>query len=94
MRDCDLSTMSIDELAALRDEAIAVLAEKVAARQRELEQEIAYINGLTAVTAARKTTVRYQHPSDPAKVWSGRGPKPKWIDEELASGRTLDQLAA
>ncbi len=36
----DLDSMSIDELAALRDNATAKLLEKVAARQVELEAEI------------------------------------------------------
>ena len=36
----DLDAMSIEELAKLRDNAIAKLAEKVAARQKELEAEL------------------------------------------------------
>lgn len=40
MAKMDLDTMSIDELASLRDRAIEKLAEKVAARQVELEAEL------------------------------------------------------
>lgn len=40
MAKMDLDTMSIDELASLRDRAIEKLAEKVAARQAELEAEL------------------------------------------------------
>ena len=36
----DLDTLSIEELAALRDNAIEKLAEKVAARTAELEAEL------------------------------------------------------
>jgi len=37
---------------------------------------------------------RYQHPDDPSKTWAGRGPKPKWLEEFLAEGRTLEELEA
>jgi len=40
MAKIDLDTLSIEELAALRDNAIDKLAEKVAARQAELEAEL------------------------------------------------------
>ena len=39
MAKTDLDSLSIEELAALRDRAIEKLAEKVAARQAELEAE-------------------------------------------------------
>lgn len=40
MAKIDLNTLSIEELAALRDDATEKLAEKVAARQAELEAEL------------------------------------------------------
>jgi len=40
MAKIDLDSMSIEELVALRENAIAKLAEKVAARQVELESEL------------------------------------------------------
>lgn len=40
MQKVDLDAMSIEELAALRDNATVKLAEKVAARQQELEAEL------------------------------------------------------
>ena len=40
MAKMDLDALSIEELAALRDSAIDKLAEKVAARQAELEAEL------------------------------------------------------
>ena len=40
MQKIDFEAMSIEDLAKLRDNAIAKLAEKVAARQRELEDEL------------------------------------------------------
>lgn len=40
MQKVDLDAMSIEELAGLRDRAVAKLAEKVAQRQKELETEL------------------------------------------------------
>jgi len=40
MAKIDLDTLSIEELAALREQATDKLAEKVAARQAELEAEL------------------------------------------------------
>jgi len=40
MAKIDLDSLSIEELAALRDNAIEKLAQKVAARQAELEAEL------------------------------------------------------
>jgi len=40
MQKVDLDSMSIDDLAKLRDQASEKLAEKVAARQRELAEEM------------------------------------------------------
>ena len=40
MAKIDLDTLSIEELAALREQATEKLAEKVAARQAELEAEL------------------------------------------------------
>ena len=42
--------------------------------------------------ARAKGKVRFQHPSDSGKTWSGRGRKPGWVKEWEASGRSLEEL--
>jgi len=37
-------------------------------------------------------SVRFRHPEDPSKGWSGRGRKPAWIKEWEAEGKSLDDL--
>ncbi|PTX57515.1 DNA-binding protein H-NS [Litoreibacter ponti] len=39
----------------------------------------------------RKPT--HRHPDDASKTWSGRGARPKWLKEELASGKQLSDFA-
>jgi hypothetical protein len=65
MAKIDLDSLSIEELAALRDNATDKLAEKVAARQAELEAELEKLSqygkpvkkslGVPAVAKAKKS---------------------------------------
>ena len=52
------------------------------------------LSGAAGGKGNRKTTakVRFRHPDDPSKGWSGRGRKPAWIKEWEAKGRSLDAL--
>lgn len=41
---------------------------------------------------AAKVKPRYQNPADISQTWTGRGRKPRWLAEGLASGKTLDHF--
>ncbi len=45
-----------------------------------------------AQTGRAKGPVRFRHPSDSSKTWTGRGRKPGWIKEWEASGRNVEDL--
>lgn len=98
MKSFELEDLSIEELADLRDRTIATLADKVAERQRELQAEMERVAGFVsakgsgAAPSARKAPAQYRGPN--GEEWSGRGPRPKWIEEELAQGRPLEELKA
>jgi DNA-binding protein H-NS len=53
---------------------------------------------IAAAKGARKkvkrasTTIRYR--DDAGHAWSGRGPRPGWLKAALASGKSLEDLAA
>jgi DNA-binding protein H-NS len=80
MAKIDLDALSIEELAVLRDEATDKLAEKVAARQAELEAELATLSRFGKLTKKAPTVaevkpkkdvvakdgVAKDHPKDPA----------------------------
>ena len=40
-----------------------------------------------------KVPAKYKNPNDPSKTWTGRGRKPKWVEELLEKGKTLESLA-
>ena len=50
----------------------------------------------TSRAPARKTTrkikPKYRNPKDASQTWTGRGRKPVWVVDALASGKTLDKL--
>ncbi|MBN8443311.1 MAG: H-NS histone family protein [Thauera sp.] len=37
--------------------------------------------------------IKYRHPEDASKGWSGRGRKPQWAMDWVAQGKSLDELA-
>src|SRR4051794_35511867 len=40
----------------------------------------------------RGVSPKYHNPDNPSETWAGRGRKPKWVEEKLASGSSLDDL--
>ncbi len=103
----DLSKLSIEEMEALAKEIEAeIIARREADRERVLQQmrELAASIGTTPEqlfgkvgrpAAVEKTVVvKYRNPENPALTWSGRGKRPQWVVEYLASGKTLEELAA
>jgi len=100
----DLSKLSLDELQALaRDIETEVVSRREADRERVLNQmrELAGSLGMTLEEVVRgekgkaiSVPVKYRNPTNPIQTWSGRGKRPAWVNEALASGMTLEDLAA
>ena len=73
-----IESFSIEDLAALRDRVLMTLADKVAARQKELLAESERVGALVTSkpSAARpKRPVKYR---DGQNEWSGCGTMPAW----------------
>ncbi len=45
-----------------------------------------------AVKARAKVKPKYRHPKDSKLTWTGRGIKPKWVQQALEGGTTLEDL--
>ena len=39
-----------------------------------------------------KVAVKFRNPEDPSQTWSGRGKRPRWLQEALEQGKTLEQF--
>lgn len=100
----DLSKLSIPELEALsQDVAAEIVNRKEAEKQRVLDQirELASSIGMTpeqllgAKGRGRPAAVdiKYRHPDNPSLTWSGRGKRPSWVNDWIAAGKALDELA-
>src|SRR5690242_3033941 len=46
--------------------------------------------GGRGAAAAAVVQPKYRHPEDSSLTWSGRGKRPKWLAEALASGKGLE----
>jgi DNA-binding protein H-NS len=74
----NLETLPIEDLATLRDKVIQTLADKVAARQKELSLESERVGALVTSkpsTARPKRPIKYR---DGQNEWSGCGTMPAW----------------
>ena len=50
--------------------------------------------GKRLAEAGSQAAAVYVNPENPDETWSGRGRRPRWVNDALAAGRTLDDLKA
>lgn len=84
--ETELST-AIAALEVANERAILAHAETIAAN---FGLDVSVIRGKSGATVA----VRYQHPSDATKTWTGRGREPLWIGEIGGRENAIDLRAA
>lgn len=64
------------------------------ARAKELGFSLAeLLDGVPQEPKRRPAAVKYAHPENSSLTWTGRGRKPKWVVDALASGKALNDLA-
>lgn len=103
----DLNNLSIEELEAVIAEARELVErkrEQAVARARADIERIAASTGYSLEdllgmgkprprTPARKTVAaKYRNPRDPSQSWSGRGKRPRWLQEQLEQGGRLESF--
>jgi DNA-binding protein H-NS len=104
MSDFNLDSMSLAELKQMhKDIAKTILTfddrhkaearAKVEALAKELGFSLAELVSTNKKTRRTYVAPKYQHPENPSLTWSGRGRKPQWFHEALASGKTPEELA-
>jgi DNA-binding protein H-NS len=97
MNHDDFNSMSVDELWALRLEIDSILASRIAAEKVKLEKRLRQLqsNGVTTRRERRpypQVLPKYRNPAQPAETWAGRGRQPRWVTEQLSSGKKLDDF--
>lgn len=99
----DLDTLNIEQLEALTKEAQAKIKQKQAEGLKDAYlqfKQIAKENGTTieeilkvGKKAHKESRIAYRDPANPKNSWAGRGRKPVWLEEALASGKKLEDFA-
>ncbi|MBA3774284.1 MAG: H-NS histone family protein [Ramlibacter sp.] len=95
----------LDEIEALQNEAESIRRKEVEAVIARIREAISFYQ-LTAedlgfaAAPSYKSSVRQRSSDRPPKyrddqgnVWSGRGPRPKWMREAIAAGRRKEDFA-
>ena len=104
----NLSSLTTDELWALHEQVGNILAEKITAEKRELEQRLAKLNSGMMAKASRPdlqvaerrsarrkyppVLPKFQNPSDPSETWAGRGKQPRWMVLQLKAGKKMNDF--
>lgn len=102
MTDINIADLSVDQLNKLK-------ADIEVASQHRRQTELLDVRGklddlidnspftLEEVLEARKlrkpVAPKYRNPNDADMTWTGRGRRPRWVDECLDSGQSLEDLA-
>ena len=101
----NLSALSLDQLKKLQgDVAIAIFNYEKRKKAEALAavEKVAKANGYSLKelfdgenVASKKIKVapKYANPNDASQTWTGRGRKPTWVNELLASGKSLNDAA-
>lgn len=98
----DLDKMTLKELRDLRaklDRAINSFEDRKRREALNAIEEAAREHGfnladLTGAKPRRSGTVapKYVNPSDPTMTWTGRGRKPRWVQDNLEGGKQMEDL--
>ena len=94
--------MSVDELWAFHELVVVELSHKMAAERTVLEDRLRKLGSSVDLKRERrpypKVHPKYRNPKNRKETWAGRGKQPRWLAEQLRSGKRMDdfkiQLAA
>ncbi len=100
----ELGTLSLKDLKALHARVareIEGFAERKKLEAVKALEDVARSHGfsldqLVGVKSGRKRSPakpKYANPANKSETWTGRGRRPRWAEEALKSGKSLDDLA-
>lgn len=105
MSKIDLSTLSLDELKALRkdvekaienyetrkrQEALAAAEAAASAAGYSLSELLSDVKSGKGKGSVNPP--KYRHPENPELTWTGKGRQPSWIKDAVDAGRPLDDF--
>jgi DNA-binding protein H-NS len=99
----ELKDLSLDELKKLQKDVAKAIASFEARRRqdalaaaeaavREAGFSLSDLVGKAKKFGKAPSVPKYQHPENPALVWTGKGRQPAWFKEAVAAGTPEDDL--
>ena len=101
MNKTEIKSLSIDELWELHEAVAAMLAEKMAAEKKLLEERLMLLTKSTAEHIGKSSRTRrpyppvlpkFRNPDKPSETWAGRGKQPRWLKKQLRTGKRMDDF--
>lgn len=101
MLNVNLDNLSIADLNKLKDTIDRTLGNKRQSELVELRQAVDQLiddspftleEVLEAKSARKPVKPKYKNPNDTAQTWTGRGRKPRWVEDCLSNGMDLADL--
>ena len=95
MYNLEFDEIPTEELWTLHEEVRAVLSARIAAEKRVLEERLDQLDNQTNTSQRRPyppVRPKFRNPDNPAETWSGRGRQPRWVAEQLRSGKRMEDL--
>lgn len=99
----DVNQMSKDELTKLikdAEKALKTLEIRRLAEAKKAAETAAKEYGFSldellggSPKKGSKSAPKYANPGDKSQTWTGKGRKPKWVNEALEAGKSLEDLA-
>ncbi len=101
MSNIDLDNLSISELGNLKSTIDSAIENKRQTELLDVRQKLDELIDASPFTlqevmeakAMRKPVKpKYRHPEDASMTWTGRGRRPRWVDECINAGTSLDDM--
>ncbi len=104
MNQINLNKLTLTELIQLQQEIPKAISKAKKAEKNNVIKQIETIAAeagfdLEEILALkkeakpkRKVKPKYRNPDDPKQTWTGRGRRPKWVEQHLLMHGTLDDI--
>jgi DNA-binding protein H-NS len=99
MKKFKLEVMPTDELWALHEEVSQTLSARLSEEKRVLDERMNrlsnHAHGQHKPLKPRfypPVLPKFRNPDNPAQKWSGRGKTPRWVTQQLGSGKGMEEL--
>ncbi|WP_127903736.1 H-NS family nucleoid-associated regulatory protein [Solirhodobacter olei] len=103
MRTLDINALDLVELKQLQKDVAKAIesfesrkkADAVAALEAQAKELGFSLADLAGAAKGKKRGIsapKYRHPENPNITWTGRGRKPRWVSEHIASGKDIEEL--